>query len=90
MEIKKGTNTFFIGENEENPVAEIHYVESKSGTLNVDHTFVSKEYSGQGIGSKLVDKVAEYAREKDKKIYPSCDYARSKMENNMDYQDVLV
>jgi uncharacterized protein len=89
-EIQQGTSSFYIGEDETNPTAEIHYAESEDGNLIVDHTFVSEEFRGQGVGEKLVKEVVQYARDKQKKIIPECTYAQKQFERNQEYQDVLL
>ena len=39
----------------------------ENDVLIADHTFVDPTYRGQGIGKLLVDKLADYARENQKK-----------------------
>ena len=41
---------------------------NKGYLIDAPHTEVDKEYGGQGIAGKLVDKLVEYARENNKKI----------------------
>lgn len=91
MEIKQGTNSFYIGENEENPKAQIHFVESDNQhQFIVDHTEVSEELSGQGIGKQLVEKMVEFARQENRSIIAECPYAEKIMEKNPSFQDVLA
>ena len=53
------------------------------------HTGVRPEYKGQGIAERLVKKIIEEARSKNKKIIPLCPYAKKMMMGNDEYQDVL-
>jgi uncharacterized protein len=89
-EIKKGQGKFYIGEDEQNPKAEITFVEGDNNVLTVDHTFVSEELRGGGVAGKLVDHIVAYAREEGKKIHPVCEYAKKKMEKTTEYHDVLA
>ncbi|MEC5424207.1 GNAT family N-acetyltransferase [Virgibacillus sp. C22-A2] len=88
--IKKGENKFFVGEDEQNPAAEITFELSEEDHLVVDHTFVSDELRGQGMAGKLVERVVNHARDERKKIVPVCSYAKEKMEKTSEYQDVLA
>lgn len=87
--INKGANKFYVGENIQNPLAEITFVESGKARLVIDHTYVSSDLRGQGVAGQLVDNVVQYAREEGKKILPLCPYAKDKIEKNEDYHDVL-
>lgn len=89
-DIKKGDHKFYIGDDEQNPIAEITYKEAGGNELNVDHTYVSGELRGEGIGGQLVDKIVSYARDEGKKIDPTCSYAKKKMEETPEYRDVLA
>jgi len=75
VEIKHGNNVFYIGDNEENAIAEITYIYIDNVAINVNHTFVDPSLRGQGIAKKLLDKVVEFAKEKNLKIKPTCSYA---------------
>ncbi|MDY3006521.1 GNAT family N-acetyltransferase [Anaerococcus porci] len=62
----------------------------KGNVIDAVHTGVEKEYGGQGIAGKLVDKLVDYARENNKKIIPSCPYIRDKFEKDDSYDDVYL
>ncbi|MFD2629429.1 GNAT family N-acetyltransferase [Oceanobacillus kapialis] len=87
--IKKGTQSFYIGEDEKNPEAEIGYTFSENGDIVVDHTVVSEKLQGQGIAGKLVERVVDLARQEQTKIIPECSYAEKKLTETPEYQDVL-
>ncbi|GGJ93640.1 N-acetyltransferase [Lentibacillus kapialis] len=89
-DIKKGDHKFYIGENEHDPKAEITFKESGEQVLNVDHTYVTEELRGEGIAGKLVGKMVSYARDEGKTIYPTCSYAKKKIEETPEYKDVLA
>jgi predicted GNAT family acetyltransferase len=89
-ELKKGTNKFYLGEDEAQPLAEIHFTESDNGSLIVDHTYVSEELRGQGVGEKLVEQMVQFAREEQKKIIPQCTYAQKQFDRHEEFRDVLM
>lgn len=88
-EIKSAERKFYIGDNPEEPLAEITYVEVGPTQLIIDHTEVSDELKGQGIAGKLVEHIVDYARKEDKKVIPLCPFAKSYIEKNKALQDVL-
>lgn len=89
MDIKKGENMFFIGEDELNPEAEIVFDIDDDGDYVITHTEVQDSLSGQGAGSQLVDTMVEFARQEDKKITADCPFAKSVMEKNNEYKEML-
>lgn len=89
LEIKKGTNSFYIGESEKNPLAIITYKPSDENHIIVDHTIVSDQLSGQGVGKKLLHELIDWARKENKKIIPQCSFVKAQMEKNTEYQDLL-
>lgn len=88
-EIKSGERKFYIGDDENNPLAVITYVEVGPTQLIIDHTEVSDELRGEGIAGKLVEHVVDFARKEDKKIIPLCPFAKSYIEKHEELQDVL-
>lgn len=89
MEIKEGATKFYIGDNEEKPLAEITYVITGEDKIIIDHTLVSDELQGQGIAKKLLTRAVEFAREENKKIIPVCPYVKAQFEKNEElYNDV--
>lgn len=89
-EIKQGTNKFYIGEDENNPQAQITFKKLNDNQIDIDHTGVPDEMGGQGIGSQLVQSVVEYARENNLKIVATCPFAKNVIEKHSVYQDVYA
>lgn len=87
--IKKGTKSFYVGDSEDNPLAEMSFVASSDAFIIIDHTHVSDELSGQGIGKLLLKELIDWARKEDKKIIPLCPYAKVQIEKNEEYHDIL-
>lgn len=69
---------------------EIIYSRAGESKIIIEHTEVDPGFQGQGVGKKLVAKVAEFARENNLKIIPECSYAKKVMERSSDYEDVLA
>ena len=78
---------FYI-KSEKGMIGELTYHKSKDNILTIDHTEVKREMENQGIGSSLVKKSVEYARENDLKIDPLCPFAEVQFEMHKSYADV--
>lgn len=89
MEIKKGSKSFYIGDSEDSPLAEMTYVPSGENLIIIDHTHVADELGGQGVGKLLLKELVTWAREEGKKIIPLCPYAKAQMEKNREYHDMI-
>jgi predicted GNAT family acetyltransferase len=70
-------------------VATMTFVFAGFDKIIIDHTEVSPEFNGKGLGKKLVEKAVEVAREKKWTIIPLCPFAKKTFEKNLDYKDVL-
>ena len=62
--------------------------EIRGDDLEITHTLVDKAYGGRGLAKKLLDEVVGFARSTNKKIIPTCSYAKNKFENDKSYEDV--
>jgi hypothetical protein len=69
--------------------AELTFVDSGSGHIIVDHTWVPQDYRGRGVAEKLVVKVVEDARAQGLKITPLCRYVATEFRRHKDWVDVL-
>ena len=55
------------------------------------HTEVNPDYKGQGLGDKILDAMANYARENDIKIIALCPFVKARFERYKEkYQDVMA
>ncbi len=68
----------------------IDYSEPQDNVISATHTFVDPHLRGQGIAEKLLDQLAELAREKDWKIRPVCNYVVSAFQRFEKYRDVRL
>lgn len=89
LEVKEGTKSFYIGDSEENPLAEMSFITSGEMFIIIEHTYVSEELNGQGVGKLLLKELVDWARKENKKITPLCPYAKAQMEKNKEYHDMI-
>lgn len=88
--VKQGTNKFYVGDSEEQPLAMMTFVHNGETQIIINHTEVGEALRGQSIGDKLLEEVVRYAREKELKIIPLCPFAKARLEKNHEkYEDVL-
>lgn len=88
IDIKKGEKSFYVGDNEDEPLAKMGLVDSGDAII-IDHTFVSEQLRGQNVGRQLLKKVVDFAKEKNKTIIPICPFANAELNKNSDYKDLL-
>ncbi len=92
MEIKRvdqETSGYFNAMIDDREAGKMTFTKSGDKQITIDHTEVNSEYQGKGVGKALLRSAAEYAREENFKIVPSCSYANKVMERSSDYDDVL-
>ena len=65
---------FFLNNDAGQCIAEISYLWRDDQTIIADHTWVDDSLRGQGVARKLLDHLADFAREKSVKIVPTCSY----------------
>ncbi|MEX2350626.1 MAG: GNAT family N-acetyltransferase [Flavobacteriaceae bacterium] len=84
------TNGLFYIEKDGKIIAEMHYSFSEDDPtiIVVKHTDVKPDLKGQGIGTKLLDALAEYARKKNLKVTPLCPFVEVQFNRNKKYNDI--
>lgn len=92
-QIKAGNNEFFMEESGQ-VIAKVEFTPSGTASdgkelISIMHTNVYEGNNGRGLGKQLINKVAEYAREENKLIFPVCSYAKKVLESSEEYKDVL-
>jgi len=87
---EEGDRGMFYIEDDHEIIGELTYTKQENGILLIDHTEVDKEVERKGIGSSLVKKSVEYARENNLKIDPLCSFAEEQFNRNSSYSDVRI
>ncbi len=90
MEIIKKDHAFVIEDEHGKIIASISYQVESDDVIVANSTFVDPVLRGQGIARKLLDRLAEHARENNLKIRPLCSYVVNAFEKYDDYQDVQL
>ena len=64
---------------------------SKAGDTRIiaDHTSVPAAMGGRGIGTALVERLHQYALDRDVKVVALCPFVKAKMAKHPEWQDVL-
>jgi predicted GNAT family acetyltransferase len=68
--------------------AYITYRELAPRLLELDHTFVPREFRGSGIASQLTVRALDYARERGCRVVPSCPFVAAYIERHPEYRDL--
>ena len=70
-------------------VAEMTYSRAGTGLIIIDHTGVPDELRGRKLGSHLVRRAVQDARDENLKIIPLCPFAATEFRRHPEYRDVL-
>lgn len=70
-------------------VAQMTYTWAGTKKFIIDHTEVSENYTGQGLGKQMLMAAVDFARTSDLKILPLCPYAKSVFDKESELADVL-
>ena len=83
------TKGYFQLEDKDKVAAKMTYSRAGESLIIIDHTEVDSDYSGQGLGKKLVFEAVDYARKNKIKIMPICPFAASVFKKEESIRDVL-
>jgi len=92
MEIKQINDTrrgYFEAIEEGKEAGKMTYTWAGDSKFIIDHTEVSPDFNGKGVGKKLVMAAVEYARTNNLKIIPLCPFAKSVFDKVEEINDVL-
>ncbi len=78
---------YFRAEQDGREAGRMTYSDAGSKMI-IDHTEVSPEFQGMGVGKQMVMACADYARENGKKILPLCSFARGVFDRVPSLSDV--
>lgn len=81
--------SFAISENDKF-IAAMTYSKAGEDKMIIDHTEVSEDFKGQGLGKKMLLALVDYVREHNIKVIPLCPYAKSVFDKDSSLKDVLA
>ena len=87
FEIKQNKSRFIIFDDKKE-IGEITFIDDNKGNFVVNRTFVDPNYRGQRLAKRLVETMVAHAKEKNKKIIPTCPYVLGLFQNDDTYLDV--
>lgn len=94
MKIKHSENahkgSFSIEEENNITLAELTYSFAGADKMILDRMIVSETLQETGVENKLLDEAVSYSKTKNIKIVPLCQSAKALIENNPEYQQVLL
>lgn len=72
-------------------LAKMTYSRANASLVIIDHTEVSPELKGQGVGRQLLEATVEWARRTGTKLLSTCSFASAQFAQEPDvYRDVLA
>ncbi len=90
MEIKQGDQQFYVKNDQGKKIASITYQQENDDIIVANSTYVDPSLRGQGVAKKLLDRLAEHAREHNLQIRPLCSYVVKAFEAYSQYDDVKI
>ena len=72
----------------ENSLAFVEY-KLEGNQMTLVHTEVPPELGGQGVGSKIVKAVLDFAKGNGLRVLPECPFVKSYIERHENYQEIV-
>ena len=88
-QINRETKGFFEAKEDDKKAGLMTYSWAGENLFIIDHTEVSPDFNGKGVGKKMVLAAVDFARKENKKIIPLCPFAKATFDKNEDLRDVL-
>jgi len=92
MEIQQINDTrkgYFEAVEDGKEAGKMTYTWAGDSKFIIDHTEVSPDFNGKGVGKKLVLAAVDYARANNVKIIPLCPFVKSVFDKVEEIRDVL-
>lgn len=77
IEHNKGARRFELFDDSGEKIGEIEYMKGGNNEIYATHTEVYPQYEGRGFAARLLDEMADFARQNKLKIVPVCPYVIS-------------
>lgn len=90
QQINEETKGLFKAVEDNKEAGTMTYSWAGNDKIIIDHTSVNPDFSGKGVGNKMLVAAVEFARNKAIKIIPLCPFAKSVFDKNEDIRDVLA
>lgn len=87
---EQGHRGRFVYERDGLPMAEMTYSRGSATLIIIDHTEVSGELKGQGVGRRLLDALVAWARATGTKVMATCPFASAQFARDPAIRDVLA
>ena len=71
-------------------VAVLEHPEIRRGVVNIRHTYVDDNLTGQGVAGKMMKILAEQLKKKNMKAELSCSYAIRWFAEHPEYDDIVI
>lgn len=72
-----------------NLIAEVTFPEIRKNVVEINHTFVHPDLSGNGIASSLIHTLALKLKQENKKAIPTCSYAIHWFNTHAEYEFLI-
>ena len=69
--------------------AELTFSRAGSERIIADHTGVPRAMGGQGVGTRLVERLHDYAKAQGVRVVPLCPFVKAQMGKHPEWRDVL-
>lgn len=76
---------FTIGED-----SQMDYRRPSEDVMDVHHTYVGSAHRGKGLAQDLFGEMVRYARDKERKVIPTCSFVASMFGKHPEHTDVLA
>lgn len=70
-------------------IARMTYSRLDSNNVIIDHSAVDPKVKGTGAGTAIVERMVQWAREKEQKVLPLCPFAKAALAKRDDWHDVI-
>ena len=88
-QINRETKGFFEAKENAERAGLMTYSWAGENQFIIDHTEVSPNFNGKGVGKQLVLAAVDFARKENKKIIPLCPFAKKVFDKTPEFSDVL-